>query len=385
MVALRRNGDSLRICKTISMFSRALQSSMAKPKRSPSIRVIDVAGSPSSIGKTLGRSCRNIASAMLRDARLRLAEKGMSWSDATSSARKYRHFCEEFDPDFIEWIEGYALGSGFSVYDLHVLICEDEKGFCTDIAANGLVTDNGSVLHAHTEDWRESSEKYTVIVRASPKHGPAFVAATLGGLELICGMNSAGMSYSGNSLYPNDERVGIPKLFQARRLVTSRSIGEAIESALPPDRGSSYNVNLCHKSGEMYCVEGSATSHALLYARDGYLVHTNHYLAPAMSPYEAIYGTEAKSLEGASGSIFRYHRALRLTQKNLGGITKDSLKETLSDHVNSPSSICNHPKRGEAPNERSKTTFAVVFDLTHMKMDICMGNPCTGRFVELEP
>jgi isopenicillin-N N-acyltransferase-like protein len=322
---------------------------------------------------------------MLKGARLRLAEKGMSWSDAKSSTLKYRPFCEEYDPDFIEWIEGYALGSGVSADDLFVLFCEDEQGFCTDIAANGLVTDDGSVLHAHTEDWREISQKYTVVVRAKPKDGPSFAAVTLGGLEIVCGINSAGLSFTGNSLYPNDERVGLPKLFQARRIVTSRTMGDAIESALPSDRGSSYNVNLCHKSGEMYCVEGSATCHALLYARNGYLVHTNHYLAPEMDRYEAAFGAETRSLDGGCGTLVRYNRALRLTRNRLGSITKNSLKETLSDHVNYPSSICNHPKRGERPNERTKTTFAVVFDLTRLKMDMCMGNPCTGRFIELGP
>lgn len=337
------------------------------------------------MGRTLGKSCRSIVLSILRDARLRFEEKGMKWSDATALAQKYRPYCEDYDPQFLEWIEGYAVGSGFSVDDLLVLFCEDEKGFCTDVAANELVTADGSVLHAHTEDWRENSQKYTVIIRAKPKQGPSFVAATLGGLEMICGVNSAGLSFSGNSLYPNDERVGLPKLFQARRLATARSIGEAIEAALPPDRGSSYNVNLCHRSGEMYCVEGSATSHAMLYALDGYLVHTNHYLAPAMAPFEACFGIRTKSLTGSSGTVFRYYRALRLTRSRLGSITKDSLKETLSDHVNYPDSICSHPRKGDPPSERSKTTFAVLFDLTHLKMEICLGNPCTGRYVELEP
>jgi len=56
--------------------------------------VIDVAGSPSYMGKTLGRSCQSITSTMLRDAHLPLGEKGMSWSDATASVRQYR-VCRE--------------------------------------------------------------------------------------------------------------------------------------------------------------------------------------------------------------------------------------------------------------------------------------------------
>ncbi len=268
--------------------------------------------------------------------------------------------------------------------DLIVLLCDGEKGFCTDILVNDLVTEDGAALHAHTEDWREESEKYNVVLRGKPRNGPSFMAVTHAGLEIISGVNSAGLSFSGNSVYPDDERVGLPKLFQGRRLVTSRNITEAMESALPPNRGSSYNVNLCHRSGEMYSVEGSATRHAVLYAVDGYLVHTNHYLDEAMKPYEICFGTDTKSLIGSSSTIFRFHRALRLTRSALGSITKDHLKEILSDHVNYPDSICSHPTRKTPRDDRTKTIFAVVFDTTHRTMDVCKGNPCTGRFVEMQ-
>ena len=357
---------------------------MAKPRKIAGIKVVDVAGSPSSIGRTLGRSCKGMASTMLAEARVALEKKGVKWPAAIELTKHYRPYCEEYDPDFVEMVEGYADGSGVTPEEILVLICMDEKGFCTDIAANGLVTEDGSVLHAHTEDWSEASQKSTLVVRGRPKGGLSFLAATHGGIEFIAGINSAGLSFTGNSLYPNDERVGLPKKFQAWRLVTSKSISDAMEAALPPHRGSSYNVNLCHKSGEMYCLEGSATSHAVLYATNGYLVHTNHYLDPGMQRFEACFGTETKSLAGASGTVVRYHRALRLTRNSLGHITKDSLKAILTDHVNRPRSICNHPDMRVPKNERGKTVFAVVFDLSSLKMDFCLGNPCSGRFVEFE-
>lgn len=355
---------------------------MSKHKKAQ-IKVIDAAGSPSSMGKTIGRSCGHIASMMIRGARARFATKGIGWSTAIATSQRYRPYCEEYDPDFMEWIEGYATGSGLSTDDLIVLLCDGEKGFCTDILANELVTEDGAALHAHTEDWREESEKYNIVLRGKPRNGASFLSVTHAGLELIGGVNSAGLSFCGNSVYPDDERVGLPKLFQGRRLATSRSISEAMESCLPHHRGSSYNVNLCHSSGEMYCVEGSATRHALLYAADGYLVHTNHYLDAAMRQREARFGTGDTSLIGSSSTIFRYHRALRLTEKALGCITKDHLKKTLSDHVNYPDSICSHPFKGTPREERSKTVFAAVFDTTHRTMDICAGNPCTGRFDEI--
>lgn len=352
-------------------------------KRKASIKLVDASGSPSSMGRTAGKSCRHIASTMVRSERARLEKKGLDWRHALAMAQQYLPYCEEYDPDFMEWIEGYADGSEIPRDDLIVLLCDGEKGFCTDILANELVTKDGESLHAHTEDWREESEKFNVVLRGKPKNGPSFLAATHGGLEIISGVNSAGLGFSGNSVYPNDERVGLPKLFQGRRLVTSRSITEAMESALPPHRGSSYNVNLCHSSGEMYCIEGSATRHAVLYATNGYLIHTNHYLDTTMQQCEVRFGADTKALIGSSSTIVRYHRALRLVRSSLGSITKESLKKILSDHVNYPDSICNHLPKKTSGDERSKTIFAVVLDTTHRSMDVCMGNPCSGRFVEM--
>jgi isopenicillin-N N-acyltransferase-like protein len=133
----------------------------------------------------------------------------------------------------------------------------------------------------------------------------------------------------------------------------------------------------------MYCVEGTATDFAVLYPDDGYLVHANHYLHPRLAKYETAFGDAgAHAVTGASSTLVRYHRALRLIRSQVGEVTKESLMGILGDHVNRPGSICRHAVMAEPEHERSKTTFAVVLDPVKQKMDLCLGNPCEGEFKE---
>jgi isopenicillin-N N-acyltransferase-like protein len=293
-----------------------------KMARKAAIPVIRVSGAYRDMGRALGSKCGRLARSMMQDAKAGFARKGIAWEAAVAQASDYAQYAQEYDPAYIELIEGYAKGSGLPFEGLFTLLCQGERGMCTDVAVNGSATSEGSVLSGHTEDWMSDDEKRVVLVHFKPKGGPSFVVATCAGLELITGLNSAGVSFSGNSLEQDDMRMGIPKMFLARRIMAARTIGEAISAAAPPNRGSSYNKNICHSSGEMYCVEGSATDFALLYPQNGYLVHTNHYLDQNMIRHETMFtGSGGQSLENGSSSIVRYNRARTLVRRSLGRIT----------------------------------------------------------------
>ena len=345
------------------------------------LKSVSAQGTHENMGRKLGRECKREVSLMLSDAKEGFRRKGQDWKKSLAGARKHVPFVEEYDPDQLSFIRGYARGAGLSFEEVFILFCLDEKGLCTDVMVNGEATEDGGVYAAHTEDWTVRSEKYLVLVRARPRNKPSILMMTHGGLEWITGINSAGISISGNSLYQNDTRVGVPKLMVAPKVLASESLGEALAASAPPRRASSYCNNICHSSGEMYCVEGSATDFAVLYPDDGYLAHTNHYLHPSMARYEDTFGeVGARTLNGSSGTIVRYHRARRRVRERLGDVTIDALSDILRDHVNHPDSICSHPLKGAPEHERCKTTYAVVTDVVSQKMHICVGNPCEGEF-----
>jgi len=351
--------------------------------RKSGFRVVEAAGSHYEMGFKLGERCKDLAESMMEDTRIRVKAAGLTWDRSVSTARKHLPFAEEFDPVYVEWIRGYAEGSGFKFEDLFVYFCQEAGGgLCTDIAVNNEVTSDGSVLSAHTEDWYPLDEKHLVLVRGKPKGEPAFLAMTLGGLQIDCGLNAAGISITQNSLYQSDVRIGVPKEFVARKILASKTIGDAIRAALPEKRGSSYNHNLCDSSGEIYSLEGSATDFCALYADEGYLVHTNHYISERMAKYETAFQKANEKSPGAGTSIIRYNRALRLLKRELGKVAVATLANILSDHVNHPNSICRHVNESDPPLERCKTIFSIIIDVTHLKVLICQGNPCVGEYKE---
>jgi isopenicillin-N N-acyltransferase-like protein len=194
---------------------------------------------------------------------------------------------------------------------------------------------------------------------------------TYGGLLPNVGFNAYGIAQLINSVYPGDSRVGIPRLVVSRAVLSSRRISGAIGRAVVQHRAAGYNHLLVHESGEIYSIEVSARKFEILYAHDGYMVHTNHYLDPRMKKIE-------KDPEELISSRVRYFRASRLIRQNEKH-TIESMQAIQQDHVNIPNSICNHNVEGE-PLDREKTINAMVIDLNLREMHIAWGNPCQNAY-----
>ncbi|OGS42045.1 MAG: hypothetical protein A3K67_03225, partial [Euryarchaeota archaeon RBG_16_62_10] len=350
-----------------------------KMSRKAPLPIVETGGKPFDMGNTVGKKCARKAVAYRKSIASSIERyTGYDWRKAVARAELYLPYAEEFYPDFVEEIRGYSAGAGMPFEEAFTLCCHEllsTRGFrgCTDLVASGDVTDDGSVLVAHNEDWSGDPMDTVVLLRARPKGKPEFLATAYAGLLPSSGMNSAGISLTGNALEPNDVRVGIPKVFASRKVLEARRIGEALQYAMPDGRASSYN-NICSdKNGEMYSLEGSATDCAWIYAFDGYLVHTNHYTVERMQKFEAAPSSNVTS-------IFRYNRALRLIEDQLGAITVESMKAILRDHINRPGSICRHADPGLHALDVSETIFSVIFDLTHLKAHVLKGKPCQGEY-----
>ena len=343
--------------------------------------LVEVSGKPFEMGKAIGKKCAAKAIAYRKSIAASIKHStGIDWTAAVGKAKDYLPYAEEFHPDFVEQIKGYAEGANMPFADAFTLMCHELlsapglKG-CTDIAVSGDVTEDGSVLVAHNEDFTPEQLGMIVLLHCKPKGRPETLTTAYAGLFQSCGMNSSGISVTGNALDQNDTRIGIPKSFPPIKAMDARRIGEALEWAMPSARASSYNNIISDKSGEIYSLEGSATDCAWIYAYDGYLVHTNHYVADRMLRYEAD-----RSARALATSTFRYNRALRLIEDQLGAVTVETLKEILSDHVNKPGSICRHVDPGLHPLDLSETVFSVIFDLTHLTAHVCRGKPCAGSY-----
>jgi isopenicillin-N N-acyltransferase-like protein len=353
------------------------------------VRLVRARGAPRQLGRQIGEAAaptiRRMAEnyrQLLRSSRDRLK---LRWEGALLQARKYHPYAAEGARPYLEELEGMAEGAGLSLDDLMVLNCiEGIAGDalhlkCTSFAVSAELTLDGHVLVGHNEDWWPEDSETVYVVHATPDEEPPFLALTYGGLLPNIGLNAAGIAQCCDSVYPDDIRVGVPRIFVARAVLGASRISEALERAVPPKRAAGYNHLIADRSGELYNLEASAERFALHYGSGGSVVHTNHYLDPEMQRLE-------QDSESLFASRVRYHRAERLLG-SLGPHSPDTFKAILADHVNHPRSICCHCNEQDAPLDRSQTIASVVMDLTAMTMSVAFGNPCVTEYetFSLEP
>ncbi len=345
--------------------------------------LIEVAGSNRAMGQQIGEARREQVRHSVENAHKMIDQSygtlELTWDGAKIQARKYLPFAEERYAPYVDEIHGIAEGAGVSFDDLMVVNAMEAVTMdalhltrCTTFAVNETRTADGHVLAAHNEDWVPEDENDVYVISAKPKEEPPFLAMTYGGLLPNVGFNAYGIAQLIDSVYPNDSRIGIPRLVVARAVLASRRISGAIGRTLISHRAAGYNHLLVHESGEMYSVEVSARRFDILHGTDGYIVHTNHYLSPTMKEIE-------KDPEELISSRVRYFRANRLLRENSAHTIK-TMQAIQKDHVNLPNSICNHNIAGIDPMDRESTIASLVIDLTAREMHIAWGNPCQNAY-----
>jgi len=345
--------------------------------------IIRVSGKHREIGNQIGETRREQVKHSIESARSIICSAydklQLTWEGAKNQAQKYIPFAQERYPQYIDEIRGIAEGANVNFDDVCVVNAMESVttdalhlGKCTSFAVNERLTIDGHVLAAHNEDWLPGDEQDVFILHASPDDEPPFLAMTYGALLPNIGLNAEGISQSCNSVYPDDSRIGIPRVIVSRAVLGCRTPAEAIRSMIVPHRAAGYNHLLAHESGELYNVEVSAKHYAILYGKDGYVVHANNYLDPNMKSIEA-------DSEELVGSHLRYFRALRLlTQTDQH--TVDTLQAIQQDHINYPSSICNHAIDDNNPLDSQKTINSLVMDLTEKVLHLAWGNPCQNQY-----
>jgi isopenicillin-N N-acyltransferase-like protein len=362
----------------------SLSSSSVPLNNGQRLPIVYAKGSHYEMGKQIGVDRKAVIHQMLSVYRRYFEEDGdkigiADWDEAILHARKYLPFAEESVPQYVEELEGIADGAALDLNDLLVLNCieaitEDALHTgCTSLAAAPEVTADGSLLVGHNEDWLPDDQDTIYLVHARPDDEPAYLAITYGGLLPNIGFNEHGIAQCCDSVYPNDARIGVPRIFVSRAVLAARTLADAIRAALNRRRAAGYNHLIVHVSGEMYNIEVSAEDFDVIYGLDGMLAHTNNYQSRRMRAIE-------KDSEELIASRVRYNRATRLMRSQRGKLSLKSFQAILSDHVNYPQSICGHIDENEPPLERQQTIASLLMDLTTQTMYVAWGLPCQAEY-----
>ena len=342
-----------------------------------------VAGNHRDIGQQIGEQTRELVKNGIGNAKKMIADTyeqlSLDWDGAIIQSRKYLPFAEERYPQYVDEIRGLAEGANASFEDLVVLNAMEAVTMdalhltkCTSMAVDEQHTASGHVLMAHNEDWLPEDEPGTFLVQAKIDDEPPWLAMTYGGLLPNIGLNAYGLAQCCDSVYPSDIRIGIPRLVNSRAVLGSKTISEAIRNMIVPLRAAGYNHLLGHESGEIYNVEVSAKEFGIQYARDGLIVHTNHYQTEHMLLVE----NDPDTLISTRVRYFRANRLLHQTSRH----TPETIQTILRDHVNFPDSICNHAMDEIDPRDREKTINSLVMDLNNRTISIAWGSPCKNEY-----
>ncbi len=307
---------------------------------------------------------------------------GVSWDDMLLKGRLCLAHTRSVYPQYVEELEGIAEGASVPFEEVFLGVCEElwepaawgapappswPRG-CTDFAARTRATVDGSTLIAHTNDSSPEAEDYLAILQVQAGDDPEFIGVTIGGLGFSAGFNAVGISMSGNAVSCRDIRAGVPRALIARAILAARKLGDAMDACLLSLRASNYNNVIADASGEIYCMEGSATDCEPIYIEGNVMAHSNHYLSWPMRRFEA-------DPHHIGNSILRYHRAQRLLSENYGKLSPALFKKILADHANYPSGICKH-------DGGSVTVFSIIMNLNELRAWIGRGRPCQTTFSE---
>jgi isopenicillin-N N-acyltransferase-like protein len=291
-------------------------------------------------------------------------------------AQPYLHATQAAIPWLHQEMAGIAAGSGLDVLELYARATEEiweplsspplqggARGGCSDFAVGPPVTADGGIWLAHNNDLSPEVRDWITAIEWQVEDRPPLFTLGVGPFISI-GFNAAGLALTGNEVSPNDDKTGVPRLLLVRDILAQRTAPDALAAAARPERASSYNQLISHAGGTVVNFEGSATDYELIYAEDGWTVHTNHYCSAKMAAYE-------RDRADIRGSCLRYERARDLIATRPGPVTPEMLKTFLADHANAPDSLCRH-------SSETETVFWAIIELSHGAIEYGRGQPCAS-------
>jgi len=276
-------------------------------------------------------------------------------------------------PRYLEEIQAMAEGAclpfaGLFRLNLTELLVYAEK--CSDLI---LPVQNGStrgILIAHNEDW--DPRRNDVFVLHAQLPDLEYVVLGYDGYlpGLSAGRNSFGLLHSVNYLRPKDFRMGLPRIFVTRHLLTARNFDDCRRFLRSTRRAFGQAIHLAQ--GERYLgFELTASRCAELRLRLPFC-HTNHYLASSLKRESRI---------APAPSHRRLNTARHLLNKTWprssqgfpnGGQARHLAKKILGDRSHLPWALW---READSPEESSATLALVLIGTDRKEFEVHRRRP----------
>lgn len=278
-------------------------------------------------------------------------------------------------PDYLDELDGIALGSGLSFEQLFLVNMRGEyTGYLAGLAPGcsdcALVTDRAAVI-GHNEDGSPAFRGKMYLVHARVKGKPAFTALSYPGF--LCGnafgFNEDGICFSIDNVRPRGIRPGVGRHFIARSLLEARSLDDALSRVTVSDRASGFSYTIGSiPERRVLNVEVAVDTYHVEEIR-GCFFHTTHY--QRLAGVEQVISPSSRA---------RAQRAKGILENNppadIAGI-----QSILGDTADKRYPIY----RTATPPDKDATLCTALFDLDARRLRIYTGHPtrAPAEFLEL--
>lgn len=363
------------------------------------IPLLDLGADPEEAGRVQGRALNAAIRDNLETYFTRFAFGGSDRATVLAEAERWAAFIAEDNPGYSAEMAGIAKGADLSVNELAVLNARyeityalysrearamqgdgnfpDQEG-CTLWGLMPEATADGVCMIGQNWDWLAGLLGHVVIkrVRRAEAGKPDYVGFTEAGIVgCKMGVNSVGVGLCIAGLVSEREGgSGLRKPVHVRcaEILDATRFSEALRPILQSDRLCSSNFMVGHGDGEIINIEATQNHCAYLYPEDGVVTHANHL--------EAEWRVKSEFERITPSSLFRARRVRRHFNAARGTIDLPVIRQVMSDHFSSPSSVCLHQDPSLPAAKRNTTVASIAIDLTSKVLWATDGPPCEAPF-----
>ena len=269
-------------------------------------------------------------------------------------------------PSLFEELEGIAAGARQDVIELAAINARTEllAGGCSVIAHS-----NGTL--AQTWDWHPDLGPAAVTWTIQQPDGRSFTTATEAGILAKLGRTSTGLACGLNFLACSEDggTGGVP-IHVLLRLILERC--DDVQDALALLHGARTSASACVTlAGRARAVAAELSPGGVTLVHpddDGWLVHTNHFLAGPVSGDDTLAAEQP-------GTFARRELLVRLVRRGV------PVLEALATHAPAVEPVCRHADADVPWADRRATLLALTADRGELR--VAPGPPCSNGYARV--
>jgi isopenicillin-N N-acyltransferase-like protein len=228
-------------------------------------------------------------------------------------------------------------------------------------------------------DWLAETSSTVILLKVTQPGKPTVFMQTEAGQIGRHGANSAGIALNANGLGARfGKGVAIPQPFIRRKILESTDMQGALKAVFDSKQSVCTNLVITHRDGFTIDLETTPARHGWLYATDGILVHTNHFIAFVPEQIAATYRPFSVNSLWRLDRLKRGLEAVR-SANGSGGVHR-AIVLALQDHFGYPNSLCKHDDPRLGTGDRYHTIASSIVDLTNGDYWLAAGPPCQGPY-----